>query len=46
MVNWTPEIISKFLITTLQQVSPQISRETWKKVADAMGDDISGEACR
>ena len=46
MVNWTPELISKFLLTTLQQISPQITRETWKKVADVMGDDISAEACR
>ncbi|EEA25787.1 hypothetical protein TMatcc_005979 [Talaromyces marneffei ATCC 18224] len=46
MVNWTPELVSKFLITTLQQVSPQISRDAWKTVADAMGSDISAEACR
>jgi hypothetical protein len=46
MVNWTPELILKFLLMTLQQISPQISGETWKKVADVMGDDISAEACR
>ncbi|EED21662.1 conserved hypothetical protein [Talaromyces stipitatus ATCC 10500] len=46
MVNWTDSVNGKFLIMTLQEVTPQVSGEIWEKVAKKMGPGFSANACR